>query len=354
MSAQAPSLRRAAGRAPDYSGARTSLTPHAPPGRAEPSRPHPQARCRPGPNHLSRDRPSPAGCCAVRYRTLGPAPFSPAASGLTASGLRHPVPRHPVPRHLVLRRSAPRHPVRAVRSPAVQPRVIRHRGIRHRGTAPRHAALGYPALGYPAARPPTWNCRWLRHHRASYAGGRPGLAPGWPVPARAAPCRADAAALGIRPRQDSSGVSPRTAASRAAPDRPARRVAQARQQRGDLHGGRRPRDCRSSLNEVMRASHERPPVIGTQPAARRNGQPVEVVADELLGRGAHALIIPLRAALVEPARARFAQAATAGTDRATCEGRRPRRSGTASCCALPHTAPRTSRRTARSLAGEPD
>ena len=69
------------------------------------------------------------------------------------------------------------------------------------------------------------------------------------------------------------------------------------------------------------------PRVGVFPAAGCDGKPVEIVPDELLGRGAHALIIPLLAALVEPARARSAQV--------TCwackmQGRRPRRTGTAS------------------------
>jgi len=54
------------------------------------------------------------------------------------------------------------------------------------------------------------------------------------------------------------------------------------------------------LDGLAHPRQELTPLCRTQPTARRNRDTVEKVADELLGRGVHAQIIPLRRRLVEP------------------------------------------------------
>jgi hypothetical protein len=70
--------------------------------------------------------------------------------------------------------------------------------------------------------------------------------------------------------------------------------------------------ARLALYEFASARQERAPVVRLEPRPCRNREAVEVIADELLRRGPHALIIPLLDRVVEPGHASNAEEAAPG------------------------------------------
>jgi hypothetical protein len=61
--------------------------------------------------------------------------------------------------------------------------------------------------------------------------------------------------------------------------------------------------ARLLLYQFASARQERAPIVRLEPRPCRNREAVEVIADELLRRGPHALIIPLLERVVEPGHA---------------------------------------------------